>query len=59
MTTGAVLVPVPVNDTACGLPVALSLTVTAPERAPVAVGVKLTLMVQLAPALRLAPQVFV
>ena len=33
--------------------------VTAPLRVPVAVGVKVTLMVQLAPAATVAPQVFV
>ena len=38
----------PVRLTMCGLPAALSLIVTAPVRAPVAVGVNLTLIVQLA-----------
>jgi hypothetical protein len=36
----------------------LSLTVTAPARGPDAVGVKVTLIVQLAPLARLVPQVF-
>ena len=47
---GAV-VPVPLNETECGLPGAVSVIVTEPERLPVAVGVNLTLTVQLAPAL--------
>ena len=38
---------------------ALSLTVTVPVRVPVVVGVKFTLIVQLVPAARLAPQVWV
>ena len=42
-----------------GLPVALSVMVMAPVRVPVAVGVKVTLMEQLAPAAREAPQVLV
>jgi hypothetical protein len=37
----------------------LSVTVTAALRAPVAVGVKVTLILQLAPAATLVPQVFV
>jgi hypothetical protein len=37
----------------------LSVTVTAALRAPVAVGVKVTLILQLAPATTLVPQVFV
>ena len=51
--------PVPVRLTVCGLPVALSVTVIAPGRLPVTVGVKVTLMEQLAPAAREAPQVLV
>jgi hypothetical protein len=51
--------PVPVSDAACELPEASSLTVSVPFRAPPAVGVKVTLIVQLEPAPRLAPQVFV
>ena len=43
-------VPVPVRLTLCGLPVALSVRVTAAVRVPLAVGVKVTLIVQLAPA---------
>jgi hypothetical protein len=57
VTVGAV--PVPLTDTLCGLPVALSVMVMAPVQAPVAVGVKVTRMGQLAPAARLPPQVFV
>jgi hypothetical protein len=47
-TAGAV--PVPLRFTACGLPVALSVTVSAPVRGPTAVGVNVTLIVQLEPA---------
>jgi hypothetical protein len=52
-------VPVPVSDTLCGLPDALSTTVTEPDRVPVALGVKVTLIEQLAAAARVAPHVFV
>ena len=55
---GAV-VPVPVRATVCGLPVALSVTVIDPLRAPPAVGVKITEMVQFAPAATEAPHVLV
>lgn len=51
--------PVPVRLTACGLPLALSVMVSDAARLPLAEGVKVTLMVQLAPAATLAPQVFV
>jgi hypothetical protein len=44
LTTGAV--PMPVRWTVCGLPLALSVMVIAPVRVPVAVGVNVTLMVQ-------------
>ena len=43
----------------CGLPVALSVTVMVPGRLPLEAGVKVTLMVQLAPAAMEAGQVFV
>ena len=42
--------PLPVRLTFCGLPVALSVTVTVPVSAPVVAGLKTTLNVQLAPA---------
>ena len=48
VTRGAV--PVPDNAIMCGLPAALSEIVKAPVLAPVAVGVNVTLMAQLAPA---------
>ena len=51
--------PVPVRLTVCGLPVALSVTVIVPGWLPVAVGVKVTVMVQLAAAATDAPQVLV
>ena len=49
--------PVPDSVTVCGLPVALSVTVTVPGWLPRAVGVNVTLMEQLAPAATEAPQV--
>jgi hypothetical protein len=52
-------VPVPVRDTLCGLPEALSLTVTDPARIPTTVGVKVTLIEQLAPTASVVPHVFV
>jgi hypothetical protein len=52
LTAGAV--PVPVSPTECGLPVALSFTVRVAERAPVAFGVNVTEIVQLAPAASVA-----
>jgi len=48
---------VPLRETICGLPAALSLMDTSPVRVPVAVGVKVTLMVQLAAAATLPPHV--
>ena len=53
------LAPVPERLTVCGLPVALSVRVTAAVRVPAAVGLKVTLIVQLAPAATLAPQLLV
>ena len=50
MTAGAGVVPVPVRATECGLPPALSVMLTLALRVPVAVGVKVTLMVQVLPA---------
>ena len=48
--------PVPVSETDCGLPTALSAMVIAPERFPVVAGSKVAVTVQLDPAARLAPQ---
>lgn len=45
LTTGAAR-PFPLRVTACGLPAALSVTVTEAVRVPAAVGAKVTLMVQ-------------
>jgi hypothetical protein len=47
-------VPVPVSVTVCGLPAALSVMVKVPARAPVAVGVNVTLITQFAPAASVA-----
>jgi len=52
-------IPVPEKATICGLPVALSVTVIVPGWLPVAVGVNVTLMEQLAPAATEAAQVLV
>jgi len=51
--------PEPVRLTVWGLPVALSVTVIVPGWLPVAVGVNVTLIVQLAPAATDVPQVLV
>jgi len=50
-------VPTPVTLAVCGLPEALSSTSKVSDSVPVFVGVKLTLIVQLAPAARLCVQV--
>jgi hypothetical protein len=59
LTAGVEATPVPVRATVCGLPVALSATDSDALRAPVAAGLKVTLMVQFAPAAKLVPQVLV
>jgi hypothetical protein len=51
--------PVPVRLTLCGLPLALSVTVSDAVRVPDADGVNVTLIVQLAPAATLLPQLLV
>ena len=51
--------PVPISGIVCGLPLALSVTDSAALRPPAAVGLKVILIVQLAPAARLEPQLFV
>src|SRR5438874_240712 len=51
-TAGAV--PFPLSATVCGLPPALSVTDSVPVRAPEVVGVKVTLIEQLAPAAKVA-----
>jgi len=48
--------PVPARVTCCGLPVALSVMFMVEERFPSAVGVNVTLKVQLAPAATVVPQ---
>ena len=48
--------PVPVKLTVCVPGLALSVMVSVPVRVPAAEGVKVTLMVQLEPALTLEPQ---
>ena len=51
--------PFPVNETICGLLLALSLMVKVPVREPSVVGVNVTLTAQLAPAASELPHVFV
>ena len=50
-------VPSPLSGTVCGLPAALSVTLRAALREPLAVGLNVTLIVQLAPAASELPQV--
>jgi hypothetical protein len=57
LATGAV--PVPVRLTVCVAGLALSVIVNEPLLEPLAVGVKVTLRVQLALAARLEPQLLV
>jgi len=52
-------VPVPESATAWGLFLALSVIESVPERVPMVVGVKVTLIVQLAPAATEVPHVFI
>jgi len=56
-STGAV--PVPKRLTVCGLPLALSVMLTAAVRLPLAEGMNVTLIVQLAPGATELPQVLV
>jgi len=61
MDAGEILpmVPLPVRETTCGLPVALSVTVTVPLAVPFTCGENVTEIVQLPATARLAPQVLV
>jgi hypothetical protein len=52
-------VPVPERLTVCGLPLALSVMLSEAARLPLAEGVNLTLIVQLAPPATELPQVLV
>ena len=52
LTTGSI--PVPLSDTVCGLPLALSLIEMLALRLPVAVGVKVALMLQVPLTARVA-----
>ena len=56
---GAVVVPVPARLRDCALPPLLSITLMAAMRVPTAEGVKVTRIVQLAPAAIELPQLFV
>jgi hypothetical protein len=53
------VVPIPLSGTSCGLPAALSVTLRAAMRVPLAVGVNVTLIPQLAPGANELPQVWV
>ncbi len=50
---------VPLRETVCGLPAALSVNVTVPFTLPVVSGARVTLIAQFAPAARVAPQLLV
>jgi hypothetical protein len=56
LTAGPASAPVPLKLTVWGLPGALSEMLKVPPRVPAAVGVKVTLIVQLAPAATELPQ---
>src|SRR5437899_5808623 len=56
---GPPLTPVPGSVTFCGLPAALSVMLSAAVRVPLDVGLKVTLMLQLAPAASEMPQALV
>jgi len=56
---GPPVVPVPLRLTDCGLPAALSPTLSVAVRVPAALGVNETLIVQFVPAGTERPQVFV
>ena len=57
--TSLAVVPIPVSDTECGLPLALSVILNDAVRVPEAVGLKVTLKVQLAPVASEVPHVLV
>jgi hypothetical protein len=57
--SGVAVVPVPVSVAVCGLLASLSATLRVALTAPVAVGVNVTLIVQLAPAANVVPHWFV
>lgn len=52
-------IPVPVRGTVCGLPLALSVTVSVPGSTPTADGVNVTPMLHAAPAFMPLPQLLV
>lgn len=59
MAVGVGVTPVPERATVCGLPAALSATDIDPDLAPLAVGVNVTLIVQVAATPRLPGQLLV
>ena len=56
MAADAPTMPVPLSGTVCGLPLALSWTVSEPVRVPPAVGVKVTSRVQVEPEDTVPPE---
>jgi len=56
VTAGPPLTPVPFRLAVCGLPIALSVTVTVPVIAPALVGANFTVRMQLCPAFTPEPQ---
>ena len=56
---GPEVTPVPLKATSCGLPNSLSVISTEADRGPIWIGLKVVLILQLAPAGRLEPQVSV
>jgi len=58
LIVGPVL-PVPLKLADCGLPAALSVTLSVPVRVPVVIGVNVTWMAQLTPAASVLPQLLV
>jgi hypothetical protein len=52
-------VPVPLRETVCGLPAALSVNETVPVALPEMVGARVTLIMQFAPAASVEPQLLV
>jgi hypothetical protein len=51
--------PIPLRETVCGLPAALSVTESVPLALPAALGVNVTLIVQELVAASVAPQLFI
>jgi hypothetical protein len=59
VSSAVLVVPVPVRETVCGLPLALSVIEMVPSSMPVVLGEKVTLMVQFDPVPTADPQLLV